>query len=111
MNPFNCVVAPFGCVCANHSSAWGRSSFAYVRVSCLHYFTGAYDNVKALVSAGAIPLLLDAARGFEEESSTLSSLYLALKQLAANDESVKLVSCPDLYFCFIVCGGNVVCSC
>ena len=84
---------------------------AGVRVSCLHCFTGAYDNVKALVSAGAIPLLLDAARGFEEESSTLSSLYLALKQLAANDESVKLVSCPDLYFCFIVCGGNVVCSC
>ncbi|CAM9628563.1 unnamed protein product, partial [Hapterophycus canaliculatus] len=54
-------------------------------------FSGTYDNVKALVSAGAIPLLLDAARAFEDDSTTLSVIYLALKQLAANDESVKLV--------------------
>eukprot|EP00752_Nemacystus_decipiens_P018714 g16778.t1 len=54
-------------------------------------FSCAYDNVKALVSAGAIPRLLDAARAFEEDSSTLSSVYLALKQLAANDDSVKLI--------------------
>lgn len=53
---------------------------------------GTYDNVKALVSAGAIPLLLGAARAFEEDSAALSSVYLALKQLAANDESVKIVS-------------------
>ncbi len=44
------------------------------------------------MSAGVIPLLLDVARAFEEDSATLSTVYLALKQLAANDESVKLVS-------------------
>eukprot|EP00903_Cladosiphon_okamuranus_P005933 g5863.t1 len=54
-------------------------------------FSCAYDNVKTLVSAGAIPLLLDTARAFEGDSTTLSSVYLALKQLAANDESVKLI--------------------
>ncbi|CAN0361878.1 unnamed protein product, partial [Ectocarpus sp. 6 AP-2014] len=54
-------------------------------------FSGTYDNVKALVSAGVIPLLLEAARDSEEDSATLSPVFLALKQLAANDESVKLV--------------------
>lgn len=43
------------------------------------------------MSAGAIPLLLNTARAFAEDSSTLSVVFLALKQLAANDESVKLV--------------------
>ncbi|CAM9565985.1 unnamed protein product, partial [Ectocarpus sp. 13 AM-2016] len=54
-------------------------------------FSGTYDNVKALVSAGVIPLLLEAARASEEDSITLSPVFLALKQLAANDESVKLI--------------------
>lgn len=53
--------------------------------------TGTYDNVKALVGAGAVSLLLDAARAFQEDSGTVSWVYLALKQLAANDDSVKLV--------------------
>lgn len=56
------------------------------------FLPGTYDNVKALVSAGVIPLLLEAARASEEDSATLSPVFLALKQLAANDESVKLVS-------------------
>lgn len=47
--------------------------------------------MKALVSKGAVPQLLKAARAFEEDSSTLAWVYLALKQLATNDESVKLV--------------------
>lgn len=55
--------------------------------------SGTYDNVKSLVAAGAISLLLDAARAFEEDSNTLYVVFLALKQLAANDESVKLVCC------------------
>lgn len=71
-----------------------HTHYACTCICCSH--AGAYDNVKALVSAEAIPLLLDAARGFEEESATLSPVYLALKQLAANDESVKLVSCLAL---------------
>ncbi|CAM9719548.1 unnamed protein product [Ectocarpus fasciculatus] len=54
-------------------------------------FSGTYDNVKGLVSAGVIPLLLEAARASEEDSATLSTVFLALKQLAANDESVKLI--------------------
>lgn len=54
------------------------------------------------MSAGAIPLLLDAARAFEEDSITLSSVYLALKQLAANDESVKLVSCSSCLVCLTI---------
>lgn len=66
----------------------------------VHFHAGTYDNVKALVSAGAIPLLLDVARAFEEDSATLSVVYLALKQLAANDESVKLVGpCAVVAIC------------
>lgn len=59
---------------------------------CVIFLPGTYDNVKALVSAGVIPLLVEAARASEEDSATLSPVFLALKQLAANDESVKLVS-------------------
>lgn len=70
---------------------------------------GTYDNVKGLVSAGAIPLLLDAARAFEEDSATLSAVYLALKQLAANDESVKLVS-YIVFFCCIDMIDYAVCD-
>lgn len=61
------------------------------RVVVSLFSPGTYDNVKALVSAGLISLLLDAARAFEGDSATLSTVYLALKQLAANDESVKMV--------------------
>lgn len=60
---------------------------------CFVFRTGTYDNVKALVGAGAVSLLLDAARAFQEDSGTVSWVYLALKQLAANDDSVKLVRC------------------
>ncbi|CAN0352096.1 unnamed protein product [Ascophyllum nodosum] len=55
-------------------------------------FSGTYDNVKALVSAGAVRLLLDVARAFASDSSTIPWVFLALKQLAANTESVKLTA-------------------
>lgn len=54
-------------------------------------FSGTYESVRALVSNGAVLLLLDAAREFKDDSSTLSWVFLALKQLAANNESVKQI--------------------
>lgn len=54
-------------------------------------FSGTYESVRALVSNGAVLLLLDAARELRDDSSILSWVFLALKQLAANNESVKQV--------------------
>lgn len=52
--------------------------------------------MKALVLKGAVNLLLNAAQEFKDDSSTVSWVYLALKQLAVNDDSVKLVSIVSL---------------
>lgn len=61
---------------------------------------GTYDNIKALVSAGAVQMLLDGAREFEEDSETIPWIFLALKQLSANHESVNLVRTRASHFLF-----------
>ncbi|CAM9819716.1 unnamed protein product, partial [Chrysoparadoxa australica] len=58
-------------------------------------FSGAYEHVKTFVKLGAVPLLLEATRRSMDTAQcnvdAVSMVFLALKQLAANDESVTMI--------------------